>query len=195
MRQEPDDLRWSSDVSLDGVRLRPEIEPGRRPRDYEPSFGLAGYRKPSWQLPGQVSEIKGIWEFVERSPHPRLERHCPNLCRALATTLKGRGKAAPGHEGGAWRPSTWPVTFVSSASGGQTPRDSVRRFDIVAVPSHVEPAWKRNPRSDGPRGDPVVGAGFGGIPEMVVDGENRPAGATKRRRGACRRAGQSGGRG
>ena len=43
-------------------------------------------------------------------------------------------------------------------------------FDVVAVPSHVEPLGNATLEAMA-AGRPVVGARVGGIPEMVVDGE------------------------
>ena len=43
-------------------------------------------------------------------------------------------------------------------------------FDIVAVPSHVEPLGNATLEAMA-AGRPVVGSRVGGIPEMVVDGE------------------------
>jgi glycosyltransferase involved in cell wall biosynthesis len=46
----------------------------------------------------------------------------------------------------------------------------VQAFDIIAVPSHVEPLGNATLEAMA-AGRPVVGTRVGGIPEMVVDGE------------------------
>ena len=50
----------------------------------------------------------------------------------------------------------------------------VQAFDIIAVPSHVEPLGNATLEAMA-AGRPVVGSRVGGIPEMVVDGRNRDA--------------------
>ena len=46
----------------------------------------------------------------------------------------------------------------------------MQAFDIVAVPSHMEPLGNATLEAMA-AGKPVVGTRIGGIPEMVVDGE------------------------
>jgi len=46
----------------------------------------------------------------------------------------------------------------------------VQAFDIIAVPSHVEPLGNSTLEAMA-AGRPVIGSRVGGIPEMVVDGE------------------------
>ena len=46
----------------------------------------------------------------------------------------------------------------------------IQAFDIVAVPSHIEPLGNATLEAMA-AGVPVVGSRVGGIPEMVVDGE------------------------
>src|SRR5207249_2718587 len=46
----------------------------------------------------------------------------------------------------------------------------VQAFDVIAVPSHVEPLGNATLEAMA-AGRPVVGSRVGGLPEMVVDGE------------------------
>jgi glycosyltransferase involved in cell wall biosynthesis len=118
-------------------------------------------------LTGQVSEVKGIWEFVEAA---RI------LVRGgVAATFAVLGDDLKGH--GALRQAMEErVAALGLASHfrflgfrNDAPR-LIPAFDVVAVPSHIEPLGNATLEAMA-AGVPVVGSRVGGIPEMVVDGE------------------------
>ena len=118
-------------------------------------------------LTGQISEVKGIWDFVEAA-RLVVESGAVVVFAVLGDDLKG---------GGALR-----VAMEERVRGlGLAPhfrflgfrRDAPRlipAFDVIAVPSHVEPLGNATLEAMA-AGRPVVGSRVGGIPEMVVDGE------------------------
>jgi len=117
-------------------------------------------------ITGQIAEVKGIWDFVEaarilapRSPDP--------LFVVVGDDLKEQGRVR--HE----------MEERVAALGLQdrfrflgfrrdVPR-IVQAFDMIAVPSHVEPLGNATLEAMA-AGRPVVGSKVGGIPEMVDDG-------------------------
>jgi glycosyltransferase involved in cell wall biosynthesis len=118
-------------------------------------------------LTGQVSEIKGIWEFVEAA---RLvaARGTRAVFAVLGDDLK---------TGGAVRRAMEQRVAELGLSGhfrflGFRPNAPalIPAFDLVAVPSHVEPLGNATLEAMA-AGIPVVGSRVGGIPEMVADGE------------------------
>jgi glycosyltransferase involved in cell wall biosynthesis len=143
----------------------------RLPDEAERTAGRTGLQipddRPAVVIAGQVVNIKGIWEFIE-----------------AARLLLGRGVRA-----------TFVVLGDDLRENGRTRREAEARvkalgledhfrflgfhrnasaliplFDVVAVPSHVEPLGNATLEAMA-AGRPVVGARVGGIPEMVVEGE------------------------
>ena len=117
-------------------------------------------------ITGQIAEVKGIWDFVEaarilapRSPDP--------LFVVVGDDLKEQGRvrhkmeervAAVGLQD----------RFRFLGFRRDVPR-IVQAFDMIAVPSHVEPLGNATLEAMA-AGRPVVGSKVGGIPEMVDDG-------------------------
>ena len=118
-------------------------------------------------LTGQISVVKGIWQFVEAAAH--LAARNQNVVFAvLGDDLKGAGALRRDMEGR--------VESLGLASRfrflGFRPNAPalLPAFDVVAVPSHIEPLGNATLEAMA-AGLPVVGSRVGGIPEMVVDGE------------------------
>jgi glycosyltransferase involved in cell wall biosynthesis len=118
-------------------------------------------------MAGQVAEVKGIWDFVEAARILASQGAEP-LFVVLGDDLKNEGRTRRAMEervqalGLASR-----FRFLGFRS--DAPR-VVQAFDIVAVPSHVEPLGNATLEAMA-AGRPVVGSRVGGIPEMLVDGE------------------------
>jgi glycosyltransferase involved in cell wall biosynthesis len=164
IREAPELFGERSEVAHDGVRL-PELPDagGRRRLRQElglPSEGLVV------AITGQVSEIKGIWEFIDAVG--RLVAGGVDATFAvLGDDLKGKGETRRRAEqlvaecGLASR-----VRFLGFKP--DAPR-LIPAFDLVAVPSHVEPLGNATLEAMA-SAVPVVGSRVGGIPEMIVDG-------------------------
>ena len=153
-----------SDVLYDGVELpEPVAEDARAAlrRSLELSEAI-----PVVALTGQVSEIKGIWEFVEAA-RVLVARGTPATFVVLGDDLKGGGAM---REAMQRRVAELGLTerFRFLGFRNDAPR-LIPAFDIVAVPSHVEPLGNATLEAMA-AGVPVVGSRVGGIPEMVVDG-------------------------
>jgi glycosyltransferase involved in cell wall biosynthesis len=154
-----------SDVLYDGVVLPETIAEDAR-QALRQSLGLPEAR-PVVALTGQVSEIKGIWEFVEAA-RILIARGASVTFAVLGDDLKGNGvlrramEAKVGELG-----LTGDFRFLGFRN--DAPR-LIPAFDIVAVPSHVEPLGNATLEAMA-AGVPVVGSRVGGIPEMVVDAE------------------------
>jgi glycosyltransferase involved in cell wall biosynthesis len=117
-------------------------------------------------MTGQIAEVKGIWDFVEaarilapRSPEP--------LFVVVGEDLKENGRVRRMMEE---RVAGLGLTsrFRFLGFRRDVPR-IVQAFDIVAVPSHVEPLGNATLEAMA-AGRPVVGSNVGGIPEMVDEG-------------------------
>ncbi len=118
-------------------------------------------------LTGQIAEIKGIWDFVEaaailasRGPEP--------FFAVLGDDLKNGGQTRRAME---QRVADLGLADRFKFLGFRldAPR-IVQAFDIIAVPSHVEPLGNATLEAMA-AGRPVIGSRVGGIPEMIVDGE------------------------
>jgi glycosyltransferase involved in cell wall biosynthesis len=154
-----------SDVLHDGVQLPPLVNlPGRLALKRELGLPLD---RTVIALTGQVSEVKGIWEFVEAAALLGAS-DVPAHFAVLGDDLKGNGAlrvtmqqkvAAAGLSDR--------FTFLGFRT--DAPR-LIPAFDVVAVPSHVEPLGNATLEAMA-AGVPVVGSRVGGIPEMVVDTE------------------------
>ncbi len=118
-------------------------------------------------LTGQVSEVKGIWEFVEAAARVA-PAHPAVVFAVLGDDLKTGGALR--------REMERRVADVGLSSRfrflGFRPNAPalLPAFDLIAVPSHVEPLGNATLEAMA-AGLPVVGSRVGGIPEMVVDGE------------------------
>lgn len=116
-------------------------------------------------MAGQVAEVKGIWDFVEAAAL-LAARGAEPFFVVLGDDLK---------TGGATRRAMMERVAALDLSARfafpgfrlDAPR-IMQAFDIIAVPSHVEPLGNATLEAMA-SGRPVVGSRVGGIPEMVVD--------------------------
>jgi glycosyltransferase involved in cell wall biosynthesis len=117
-------------------------------------------------ITGQIAEVKGIWDLVEaarilapRSPDP--------LFVVVGDDLKEQGRVRHKMEE---RVAALGLQdrFRFLGFRRDVPR-IVQAFDIIAVPSHVEPLGNATLEAMA-AGRPVVGSNVGGIPEMVDAG-------------------------
>lgn len=152
-----------SDVLYDGVQL-PQLRTGHERLAIKQELGLPS-DVPVVALTGQISEVKGIWDFVEAARLLAL-RDAPVHFAVLGDDLKGRGALRAAMEA---RVRELDLAdrfhFLGFRSNAPT---LIPAFDIVAVPSHVEPLGNATLEAMA-AGVPVVGTRVGGIPEMVVD--------------------------
>ena len=154
-----------SDVLYDGVLIPPPAAEGARER-LKKSLGLP-LDRPTIGLTGQISEIKGIWEFVEAA---RILAGHRVACAfaVLGDDLKGGGALRVAMEQRvAALGLNDDVHFLGFRSNAP---ELLPAFDVIAVPSHVEPLGNATLEAMA-AGIPVVGSQVGGIPEMIVDGE------------------------
>ena len=164
LAEAPDVFAGRSDVVHDGVLL-PEV-PGETARQaLRAELGLPLDRV-IVVIAGQVAEVKGIWEFLEAAEQIASQR-LPVLFAVLGDDLKGGGAVRrAAEERVRARGLGEVVKFLGFRP--DAPR-LIPAFDIVAVPSHVEPLGNATLEAMA-AGRPVVGSRVGGIPEMVVDG-------------------------
>lgn len=157
-------FRDRSEVVYDGVPVLPACGDEERLR-LRRELGLP-VDQPVVVLAGQVSEVKGVWEFVAAARILADRRR--SVCFAvLGDDMKNNGALRLEAEREVQRGGIADrVRFL-----GFRP-DAARlipAFDIVAVPSHVEPLGNSTLEAMA-AARPVVGSRVGGIPEMVVDG-------------------------
>jgi glycosyltransferase involved in cell wall biosynthesis len=117
-------------------------------------------------LTGQISEVKGIWDFVEAAA--LVTSGGAAACFAvLGDDLKGAGALRQAME---QRVAALGLSSRFRFLGFRPDAPAlIPAFDIVAVPSLVEPLGNATLEAMA-AGRPVVGSRVGGIPEMVVDG-------------------------
>src|SRR5262245_608572 len=122
--------------------------------------------RPVVAITGQVSEVKGIWEFVEAAD--RL-RSADAVFAVLGDDLR---------TGGALRQAMQDKVTALGLSERfrflgfrRDAPELVQAFDLVAVPSRVEPFGLASLEAMA-AGRPVVASRVGGIPEVVRDGQD-----------------------
>jgi glycosyltransferase involved in cell wall biosynthesis len=154
-----------SDVLHDGVQLPALLDIAAR-FALKHELGLP-IDQPTIALTGQVSEVKGIWDFVDAAAALAASGERAHFA-VLGDDLKGKGalRAAMAQKVAALGLSE---RFTFLGFRADAPR-LIPAFDVVAVPSHVEPLGNATLEAMA-AGVPVVGSRVGGIPEMVVDGE------------------------
>ncbi|MBS1817564.1 MAG: glycosyltransferase [Acidobacteria bacterium] len=155
----------SSDVLHDGVEMQPEWTPEQ-----------VGFARADLGLPhnrvivamaGQVAEVKGIWDFVEAA-RILATRGAEPFFAVLGDDLKTGGQIRR-----AMQEKVAALGLADRFAFLGFRRDAprvVQAFDMVAVPSHVEPLGNATLEAMA-AGRPVIGSRVGGIPEMIVDGE------------------------
>lgn len=154
-----------SDVVHDGVRLPdlPSPDERRRLRE-ELALPVEGTVV---AITGQVSEIKGIWEFID-AVEILARRGVPATFAVLGDDLKGQGATrVRAQQVVAEKGLSDRVHFLGFRP--DAPR-LIPAFDVITVPSHVEPLGNATLEAMA-SGVPVVGSRVGGIPEMIVEGE------------------------
>lgn len=165
LAQSPGLFRNRADVLYDGVVVPPQADQAAV-RAVRRELALPD-EAPVIALTGQVSEVKGIWDFVEAA---RLVagRHQTAAFAVLGDDLKGKGAL---REAMQRRVSELGLAsrFHFLGFRPDAPR-LIPAFDVIAVPSLVEPLGNATLEAMA-AGRPVVGSRVGGIPEMVVDGE------------------------
>lgn len=163
--QSPPLFDGRSDVVYDGVAISDPIADGAR-SELRRSLGLADDRVVV-ALTGQVAEVKGIWEYLDAA-RLLVEKGANATFAVLGDDLKGHGALRRAMEE---RVSALSLSdhFRFLGFRPDAPR-LIPAFDIVTVPSHIEPLGNATLEAMA-AGRPVVGSRVGGIPEMVVDGE------------------------
>jgi glycosyltransferase involved in cell wall biosynthesis len=153
-----------SDVVYDGVPTPPVPDEAARQR-IRHDLGLPENRAVV-VLAGQVAEVKGLWDFIEAA-QILVDRGTPVSFAVLGDDLRNKG---------ALRIQAEQAVQARGLAGcfhflGFRPNAErlIAAFDIVAVPSHVEPLGNSTLEAMA-AGRPVVGSRVGGIPEMIVDG-------------------------
>lgn len=154
-----------SETIHDGVLWPPQLDSARRTL-LRAELGISG-DEPTVALVGQIAEVKGIWEFVVAARLLAAKgiaarfvvvgddlREAGRLRREMEQRIEQLGLSRRFHFTG----------FRTDAS------TLIPLFDVVAVPSHVEPLGNATLEAMA-AGRPVVGSRIGGIPEMVIDGE------------------------
>jgi glycosyltransferase involved in cell wall biosynthesis len=161
----PQMFAGKSDVLYDGVAAPPMPSDEQRTA-LRRSLGLPDHDVVV-ALTGQVAEVKGIWDFVDAAGVLCKNTHAVRFV-VLGDDLKGQGALRRAmEERVAARGLSDRFAFLGFRP--DAPR-LIPAFDIVAVPSHVEPLGNATLEAMA-AGRPVVGSRVGGIPEMIVDGE------------------------
>ncbi len=118
-------------------------------------------------MAGQIAEVKGIWDFVEAAKI--LAGRVPDaLFVVVGDDLKNGGQTRRDMEARVAQAGL-AARFRFLGFRTDVPR-IVQAFDLIAVPSHVEPLGNSTLEAMA-AGRPVIGSRVGGIPEMVVEGE------------------------
>jgi glycosyltransferase involved in cell wall biosynthesis len=161
LREAPDLFANRATVLYDAVDL-PGLWSEEIRRTRRSALGLPTDR-PIVAIAGQVAEVKGIWEFVEAAHLLRATDAC---FAVLGDDLRTNGAVRKEME-------------AKVAALGLADRfrflgfrkdapEIVQAFDIVAVPSRVEPFGLSSLEAMA-AGRPVVASRVGGIPEVVID--------------------------
>ena len=164
VKEAPHLFESRSEVVYDGVHVPPEATTEECAR-LRAELGLPIDRM-LVVLAGQVAEVKGVWDFIEAAGL-LVSRGAPVTFVVLGDDLRNQGALRIEAErvvrdrglGDA-------VRFLGFRPNAQR---LIPAFDIVAVPSHVEPLGNATLEAMA-SARPVVGSHVGGIPEMVVDG-------------------------
>ena len=157
-----------SDVLHDGVEAQPEWTSGDV-AECRTRLGIPNDRTVVG-IAGQIAEVKGIWDFVAAAAlvaGRRTGADAPFFV-VLGDDLKNEGKMRREMEERV-RAQGLASHFAFLGFRNDAPK-IVQAFDIIAVPSHLEPLGNSTLEAMA-AGRPVIGSRVGGIPEMVVDGE------------------------
>jgi glycosyltransferase involved in cell wall biosynthesis len=154
-----------SEVVYDGVKVPPAIDAQER-RNLRSELGLPA-EGVVVVLAGQVAEVKGVWDYIDAAAM-LVARGVPVSFAVLGDDLKNNGALRIEAERVVReRGLGASIRFLGFRPNAQR---LIPAFDIVAVPSHVEPLGNATLEAMA-SAVPVVGSRVGGIPEMIVDGE------------------------
>jgi len=163
--ESPELFSGRSSVLYDAVEPRANWS-AHEQREARLSLGLPTERT-IVALTGQIAEVKGIWDFVDAA-RILASRGADPFFAVLGDDLKTGGKLRTAME---QRVAALELTARFKFLGfRKNAPELVQAFDIIAVPSHVEPLGNATLEAMA-AGRPVIGSRVGGIPEMVVDGE------------------------
>lgn len=162
LQEAPDVFGDRSTVLYDAVDIPPMWTAAERTAMRQ-RLGLPQDR-PVVAMAGQVAEVKGIWEFVQAAD---LLRDTNATFAVLGDDLKTKGAVRAEMEA---KVAALGLTdrFIFLGYRQDAPH-IVQAFDIVAVPSHVEPFGLSSLEAMA-TGRPVVASRVGGIPEVVKEG-------------------------
>jgi glycosyltransferase involved in cell wall biosynthesis len=164
-REAPDLFEGRSAVLYDAVEPR-QVWPEEKRIAVRVALGLPVDRT-LVAITGQIAEIKGIWEFIDAA-RILANRSTEPFFVVLGDDLKNGGATRKAMEERV-RALGLNDHFLFLGFRTDAP-EVVQAFDVVAVPSHVEPLGNATLEAMA-AGRPVVGTRVGGIPEMIVDGE------------------------
>jgi glycosyltransferase involved in cell wall biosynthesis len=154
-----------SEVIYDGVEIAPVPSLVDR-MAARLALGVPG-DEPAVLLSGQVAEVKGIWEYIDAARQL--------VAAGVRGTFVVMGDDLRTH-GAVRRAAEERVQSLGLANRfrflgfRQNASQLVANFDLVAVPSHVEPLGNSTLEAMA-AARPVVGSRVGGIPEMIVEHE------------------------
>lgn len=153
-----------SEVVYDGVNVPPEATVCERAQ-LRAELGLPADRT-LVVMAGQVAEVKGLWDFIEAASL-LASRGAPISFVVLGDDMRNQGALRIEAERVVrQRGLDETVKFLGFRPNAQR---LIPAFDIVAVPSHIEPLGNATLEAMA-SARPVVGSKVGGIPEMVIDG-------------------------
>jgi glycosyltransferase involved in cell wall biosynthesis len=162
LQEAPEVFAGRSTVVYDAVE-RPRLWDAAERAARRQELGLP-LDRPVVAMTGQVSEVKGIWEFVEAAD--RL-RHTAVVFAVLGDDLRTHGAVRREMEA---RVAALGLQdrFRFLGFRHDAP-ELLQAFDVVAAPSRVEPFGLASLEAMA-AGRPVVASRVGGIPEVVRDG-------------------------
>jgi glycosyltransferase involved in cell wall biosynthesis len=165
LHEAPELFEGRSDVLYDAVEPQPVWSDETRVAS-RVALGLP-VDKTIVAITGQIAEIKGIWDFIDAA-RILASRGTEPLFVVLGDDLKNGGATRKAMQE---RVVALGLEHRFRFLGFRTDAPQVvQSFDIVAVPSHVEPLGNATLEAMA-AGRPVVGSRVGGIPEMIVDGD------------------------
>jgi glycosyltransferase involved in cell wall biosynthesis len=164
LKEAPDLFNERTEVVYDGVIVPPLVDKPTT-RQLREELGLPEDRIVV-VLAGQVAEVKGIWDYIDAA-EILAARGLPVVFAVLGDDLRTKGAVRRDAERVVQeRGLSEVVRFLGFRPNAQR---LIPAFDIVAVPSHVEPLGNATLEAMA-SARPVIGSRVGGIPEMVVDG-------------------------
>jgi glycosyltransferase involved in cell wall biosynthesis len=164
LSEAPDLFTHRSELVYDGVHVPPLADAATR-RKLREELGLP-LDRPIVVLAGQIAEVKGLWDYIAAAKI-LADRGLPVLFAVMGDDLRNNGALRIEAE----RVVRERGLAASVQFLGFQPRAPLLMpaFDIVAVPSHVEPLGLAALEGMA-AARPVVGSRVGGIVETVVDG-------------------------